>query len=41
MDDEMKDGKYIWNALCDLLLLCQRCHNKTDGPRRRHRRMKK
>ena len=41
MDDEMDDhGRYIWNELIDLLALCQRCHNKIDAPKRRHRRMK-
>jgi hypothetical protein len=39
MDDAVDDqGRYIWNDPKDLLDLCQRCHNKIDLPKRRHRR---
>jgi hypothetical protein len=42
MDDETdKDGNYVWNDMKDLLALCQRCHNKIDLPKRRHRRKNK
>jgi len=41
MDDEMEYGEYIWNDPKDLLDLCQRCHNKIDGPKRRHRRKRR